>query len=350
MKLGVIAENPIERLILALGLAPVTLMDTQMSFIRARAIMVGTKLGLFESLAGAPLSAGDVAGQCRTDPVATEKLLDALVGSGYLRFDTGRYSLAPVARKWVLGDSRTSLRNKILFEFLEWGFVERFEDFVRTGQPIALHAASSPTDWTAYQRAVRAVPSVGAPDVVRRTPVPAGATRLLDVGGSHGFLSVSLCRRHPQLTAVVLDLPEAVRQAAPILAAENMGDRVTHWAADAVNADLGTAAWDVIFVSQLLHHFDEATNRALVARAATALKPGGIFAVLELFRSPSPQRAGQVGSLLDLYFALTSRSGTWAFEEIAGCARAAGLALKRPIRLRTVPGVVEVIATETKPR
>ena len=348
MKLGVIAENPIERLLLALGLAPVTLMDTQMSFIRARAIMVGTRVGLFESLAGAPLSARDVASRCQTHPAATEKLLSALVGSGYLRFDGARYSLAPVARKWVLGESRTSLRNKILFEFLEWAFVERFEDFVRTGQTVALHAASSPADWASYQQGMRALASVGAPEVIRRTPVPAGATKLLDVGGSHGFLSVSLCRRHPQLTAVVLDLPEAVRQAAPILAAENMGDRVTHWAADAATADLGTGAWDVIFVSQLLHHFDEATNRALVARAAAALKPGGMFAVLELVRSASPQRAGQVGSLLDLYFALTSHSGTWSVEEIAEWDRAAGLALRKPIRLRTIPGAVEIIATKPK--
>src|SRR5438093_68973 len=59
MKLGVTAENPLERVVLALGLAPVTLMDTQMSFIRARAIMVGTRLGIFESLAGAPLAAGE---------------------------------------------------------------------------------------------------------------------------------------------------------------------------------------------------------------------------------------------------------------------------------------------------
>jgi len=345
MKLGVTAENPLERVVLALGLAPVTLMDTQMSFIRARAIMVGTRLGIFESLAGAPLAAGEVAKRCHTNPAATEKLLNALVGSGYLRFGASQYSLAPLARRWVLGDSPWSLRDKILFEFLEWAFVERFEDFVRTGRPIDLHHAGSEPDWAAYQRAMRALAAVGAPEVVRRTPVPAGATTLLDVGGAHGYLSVSLCRRYPRLNAVVLDLPEAVRQAAPILAEEGIGDRVRHWAADAVTADLGTAAWDVVFVSQLLHHFDAATNRALATRVARALKPGGTFAVLELVRSPSPRHAGQVGSLLDLYFALTSQSGTWSIEEIVSWQRDAGLVPKKPIRLRTIPGAVEVIAT-----
>jgi hypothetical protein len=40
MKLTVAAENPIERLILALGVAPVTLMDTHMSFMRAIIIVL----------------------------------------------------------------------------------------------------------------------------------------------------------------------------------------------------------------------------------------------------------------------------------------------------------------------
>ena len=98
MKLSVTGENPIERLALALGLAPEPLMHTHMSFIRARAIMVATRLGLFEALAGGALTADRVAERCGTSPFATTKLLDALVGSAYLRFRGGAYSIAPVAR------------------------------------------------------------------------------------------------------------------------------------------------------------------------------------------------------------------------------------------------------------
>lgn len=61
MKLTVTAENPIDRLILALGVAPLTIMDTHVSFMRARAIMVGTKLGIFDALAPEALTAADVA-------------------------------------------------------------------------------------------------------------------------------------------------------------------------------------------------------------------------------------------------------------------------------------------------
>jgi predicted O-methyltransferase YrrM len=89
---------------------------------------------------------------------------------------------------------------------------------------------------------------------------------MLDIGGSHGYISVAMCRRYPDLRAVILDLPSAIKHAAPILAKEGMGDRVTHRAGDALTEDLGANAWDFVYVSQLLHHFDEATNREFAPR------------------------------------------------------------------------------------
>src|SRR3954471_5457047 len=346
MKLTVAPENPIERLVLALGLAPVTLVDTHMSFLRARAIMVATKLGVFDALAAGALAAPAVAARCATSPAATEKLLNALAGSGYLTFDGSAFALSAVARKWLTRDSPHSLRDKVLFEFLEWQMAERFEDFVRTGQPLDMHRQVQDMDWGLYQRAMRALSGLVAPEVVRRTPVPQRATTMLDVGGAHGYISVAMCRKYPALTAVVLDLPAAVEQSAPILAAEGMGDRVVHRAGDALTDDLGESAWDFIYVSQLLHHFAEPANRTFCQRVARALRPGGVFVVLELIRPASATAAGQTGALLDLYFAVTSQSGTWTVDEIAGWQREAGLTTKKPIRLRTAPGAVEVVAVK----
>jgi 2-polyprenyl-3-methyl-5-hydroxy-6-metoxy-1,4-benzoquinol methylase len=344
MKLSVQPEGPLERVAMALGLAPVTLVDTHMSFLRARALMVATRLGIFDALDAAPRTADEIALRCELAPAATPKLLNAVVASGYLRYRDGRYALTPVSRKWLCASSPTSVRDKVLFEFFEWTIVEGMEAFVRTGRSQELHDDGDEVRWGAYQRAMRALSGLAAPEVVRRTPIPSGATRMLDIGGSHGFISVAMCRRYAGLTAVVLDLPKAVTHAASILAREGMGDRVVHRAGDALVDDLGEREWDLIYISQLVHHFDEPTNQQFMHRVARALKPGGIVAVLELIRPSAPGASGQAGALLDLYFALTSRSGTWSIDEIAGWQRDAGLTPLRPIRLRTVPGAVEVVA------
>jgi SAM-dependent methyltransferase len=144
----------------------------------------------------------------------------------------------------------------------------------------------------------------------------------------------------------VLDLPEAVEHAAPILAAEGMGDRVVHRPGDALTDDLGTEAYDVVFTANLVHHLRDEQNRDLAARVARALRPGGVYAILDAFRPRTPKEAGQLGALLEFYFALTSQSGTWTPEEMAAWQRDGGLEPKRPIRLRTVPGGGIQVATK----
>jgi 2-polyprenyl-3-methyl-5-hydroxy-6-metoxy-1,4-benzoquinol methylase len=338
MRLGAIPQNPVERIAEVLGLSPEPLLETHIAMLLARAVMEGSRLGVYEALADGPLAAGEIAARCGGHPRATRKLLDALAGCGYLRGDGGRYSLTAKARKWLLPGAAQSLHDKMLLQFAEWDFLAHTGEFLRTGEPIDLHASISAADWGLYQRGMRSVSSTWAPEVARRTPVPKGARDMLDVGGAHGYLSVAICRRHPRLRAVVLDLAEAIEHAAPILGKEGMGDRVIHRAGDVLVDDLGTEEWDVVFVANLVHHFDAAANRELAKRAARALRPGGVLVIQELIRPRSPREAGQIGALLDLYFALTSRSGTWSFAEMADWQREAGLKPLKPVRFRTVPG------------
>ena len=61
--------------------------------------------------------------------------------------------------------------------------------------------------------------------------------------------------------------------------------------------------------------------------------------MLDEFRPRDVKEAGQVGAMLEFYFALTSQSGTWAVEDIADWQHGAGLKPRKPIRFRTAPGV-----------
>jgi SAM-dependent methyltransferase len=338
MRIGAIAESLAERVTLATGILPTPLVDTLLALLLARTVMVATRLGIFDALIEGPLDAGGVAARCGTHPEATTKLLDALVGARYLRANRERYVLARVARKWLVEDSSFSLRDSTLFSFVEWGLLERYEDYVRSGRPVQVHDELSPAEWNSYQRGFRSRASLSAPEIAWRAPVPRGARHMLDLGGAHGYYSVALCRRHRRLRATVIDLPAAVRESAPILARERMGDRVVHRSADLLSADLGEATADLVFAANLVHHFDADQNRDLVRRATRALRPGGTLVIVELIRPSTPGAAGQAAALADLYFSVTSRSGTWSFEEIATWERDAGLEPKPPIRLVTAPG------------
>ena len=344
MRLGVIAENLVEKLVLRVNAAPEPLLETQMAFSMARSIMTGVKLGLFEAVAERSRSAGEIASECGTHPAATEKLLAALTSCGYFTFRSGAYGLSRKSRKWLLRRSPSNLCDKLLFQFHEWNMVEGYEQFVRSGAALDIHASAGDARfWNIYQRGMRNLAGLSAEEVTARLPVPRGARDMLDLGGSHGYYSVCLCRAHPELRSVILDLPDAVEQAAPILAEENPGGRVTHRPGDALSADLGEGSVDIVFLSQLVHHFTDEQNRALVRRIARALRPEGVCVVLDSIRPRQPGHGGQAAALLDLYFAMTSESGTWPIETMHDWLRGAGLAPVKPIWLRTLPGAALVV-------
>jgi SAM-dependent methyltransferase len=335
MRVGLTAENPLETAILATGVVPIAMLEAYAP-VYARAIVVATKLGVFEALRDRGSSAALVAEACGTDASATEKLLNLLVTMRYLRHRSGAYTLARNTRRWLLADAPASVRDVILMKELEWTWIDQLEDFVRQGLPLNVHGTMSTEDWRAYQRGMRAQANVLATWLARRVPVPRGARDMLDIGGSHGYFSVVLCRRHPELRATVLDLPSAIEHAAPLLERERMGERVVLRAGDALVDDLGEATYDLILIFSLVHHFDDATNRRLVSRAARALRPGGYLVIGDALRPSSPGTGGQQGAFFDLYFALTSQSGLWSVDEMRDWQLAAGL---RPRKSKSlVPG------------
>ena len=341
MKLGTIPQNPLEWGVLRAGLVPTPLLDTIIALLLARTVMTSTRLGVFEALAGGPLPAKDVAKRCNAKSEPMEKLLGALVGTGYLAFTEGRYRLAPIARKWLLRSASSSLYDAILLQFLDAGYIEHMEEFLRTGIPVHIHEQMSSQDWGFYQRGMRSGANLAVGELVRRVRLPRGSAeaprQMLDIGGAHGYYSVAYCRKYPDLRATILDLPQAVEQSGPLLAREGMGDRIHHQAGDARNYYLGEVTYDMVLIANLVHHFSEDENRDLMLRVARALRPGGLVVIGDMIR-PEPGTSGQIGALTDLYFALTSESGTWSFREMAQWQRLAGLRTRRPLRLITGPG------------
>lgn len=333
MRFGIIPEGLVERLGLASGQIPTPLLEPYGAAF-ARTLMVATRIGVFEALADGPQPASVLAQQCGTNPRATEKLLNLLVGMRYLRHSAdGTYRLTKVARTYLLAGAPSSVRDMVLMKFLEWEWIEGLETFVRSGEPLDVHATMTPADWGVYQRGMRAQAGLLDRWLARSVPVPDGATTMLDIGGSHGHLSVLLCRANPDLQAVVMDLPDAVAGAAPLLAAEGMGERVVHRAGDVLIDDLGAEEYDLILAFSLVHHFDAETNRALARRCARALRPGGVYVIGDLMRPESIAGTSAFDLFYDLYFALTSRSGLWSFDEMASWQRQAGLSPRKPKHL-----------------
>jgi hypothetical protein len=56
---------------------------------------------------------------------------------------------------WLLSTSPHSLNDKLLFQFSEWDWMGRAEEFVRTGKQEDFHATLDSAQWRLYQRSTR---------------------------------------------------------------------------------------------------------------------------------------------------------------------------------------------------
>jgi hypothetical protein len=346
MKLAPKAESIMERIALIANLAPRPLLDTQIAFTAARAIMVAAEIELFEALGRGDQTAETAAAFCKTDPRATKHLLHCLVGIGYASWRGGKFSLPSPMRKWLLKSSPNSVVGKLTFQAIEWDIVGKIGDFVRSGKSLDFHENMSPQEWRLYQDAMRDVAANPAVELAKRMPVPRGATRLLDIGGSHGLYSAELCKRHPALVATILELPGAVDRATEIAQREGLGSRVQHRIGNALSDDLGESTFDMVMINNLVHHFTPEQNADLALRVARSLASGGVYAIGDFLRAPYPGAGGGVPAVMDLYFALTSASGTWTLDEITSWQCGAGLAPMKAIQFQSLPGWVSLPSTK----
>src|SRR4026209_2021216 len=102
---------------------------------------------------------------------------------------------------------------------------------------------------------------------------------LCDVGGATGQLSMLVARKHPHMTCVSADLPEATRIAAGRIAAAGLTDRGAAQAIDFFADPLPKA--DVITMGMILHDWNLEKKRGLIRAAYEALPDGGAFVVIE---------------------------------------------------------------------
>ena len=93
-----------------------------------------------------------------------------------------------------------------------------------------------------------------------------------------------------------------------------------------------------------MHHFTSEQNNNVVKKIEKALKNGGYLIIQEFIRPEPSPKMEMVGTILDLFFNLSSTSGNWSMDELIQFQKQAGLKFKKVNKFLTLPGFVQVIA------
>jgi ubiquinone/menaquinone biosynthesis C-methylase UbiE len=340
MNFGIVAETLVERVALWFGFVPVPLVDALFGPLKARAIMSGVSLGVFDSLAQGPLTPAAIATARGLDPEGAHLLCRALAHLGYLRQEGGAFALSPLSAKTMVMGGTESLQGYLGWNAVQWRYLEELDTLVRTGRGLDFHEDLSDQGWQLYQQAMFEASRFDAGTLARLVPVPDGARRLLDLGGGHGWLGATICRAHPPLQSTVIDLPRAVEQGAALARARGYAEVVSHQPGDARTLELPGA--EVVLLANLLHHLTAPEIQALLTKVRRCLAPGGTVAIWEVEAPASGDRVSH-GDVAALYFRLTSTAATPPGEAYARWLEDATFRSIRVTRPRLSPGRVLVV-------
>jgi O-methyltransferase domain/Dimerisation domain len=303
--------------------------------LEARLIQAAVELAIFDGLENSAGTAEAVANRLKLEPKATELLLNALASLELLHKRADYFSLTEATAKYLLKSSPQYVGAMIRFESALWSCWEKLPEAIRSGQPVPPpnmyqdQAAETEIFINAMDSLVKAR---GDATVTANAIDWSGIAELLDVGSGPATYPIALCQRFQKLRATIFDLPGTLAISERYVREAGMAERIRLIAGDYRKAPI-PGSYDVIFLSNIIHGESFESNRSLILKLVSNLKPGGQIVVKDHILDDS-RTTPPVGAIFSLLMLLTTESGRcYSFSEIKSWMEQAGLSRVQQINL-----------------
>ena len=255
----------------------------------AAVLMTADRVGLIAALAGDGGSTDDLIAATDASARGVEVLLGSLAALGIVREEAGIHRLteagAPLATAGPNGLARLIRKEAVFYDL--WGRLDRA---VSSGDallaPFAERARTDPAAAEAFLLVLNDLAGRVAPDLVPAARLD-GKRCLADVGGGGAAYALAFARAHPGLAVTIVEQPDVVPislRAVAAAGADGRSVRVVAGDATRPGLDLHGERFDAALVSHVIHDLDPEAARAVILGTASALEPGGVLLVHDVFR------------------------------------------------------------------
>ena len=213
-------------------------------------------------------------------------LCDYLTILGFLTKSEGRYALTPESALFLDQRSPASMTSLIGFlgreEFTHY-FGKLTEAVRRGGAALPGGDNTKPQAdfWVAFARSMKPITMLNAAFLAEVLGAKEGKPwKVLDIAAGHGMYGITLAQQNPQARVTAVDWAPVLEVAQEHARAAGVAERYTARPGSAFEAELGEG-YDIVLLTNFLHHFDPATCEKVLRRAHAALRPGGRAVTLE---------------------------------------------------------------------
>jgi len=309
--------------------SPELVFETLMAHQRSAALRAAIELDLFRAIGEGAGDVASLARKCSASERGTRILCDYLTIIGLLAKHGGAYRHTATSAAFLDPRSPTCLATTARFlgnAALHEPYAQLAE-IVRQGRTVLPGAGTVEPEnpiWVefAHSMAPMMAPMAGPLGSIVLDG-RSGPMRVLDIAAGHGLFGIEVAKQNPQARIVAVDWAPVLDVAWGNARKAGVDARYELRPGSAFDVDYG-GPYDIVLLTNFLHHFDAPTCVGLLKKVHAALRPGGRAAALEFV--PDEDR---ISPPMAASFSLTMLAGTiggdaYTLRELEAMYREAG--------------------------
>ena len=309
--------------------SPQLFFQTMNAHQRTEALKSGIELEVFTAIGEGNTTAADIAKRCQASEKGIRVLCDYLTIMGMLTKQDNNYGLTLDSSVFLdkrspayLGGAVEFLGNPIVT-----GGAKYMADAVRKGgTALPEDGTIGPENpvWVTFARAMAAMMDLPSQLLAKLVdPQADRKLRILDIAAGHGLYGIAFAKNNPQVEVTALDWKGVLEVAQENAEKAGVADRYKTIPGSAFDVEYGSG-YDLVLLTNFLHHFDPPTCETLLRRVRAALADGGRAVTLEFVpnedRVTPPDAAG-----FSMMMLISTPSGdAYTFPELERMAANAG--------------------------
>ena len=266
--------------------SPILLFETVNAYQRSAAIKAAIELEVFTAIGEGHSTAQALADRCRTSERGMRILCDYLTTIGFLTKDVDGYNLTADSAVFLNKNSQAytgGIIEFLLSPVLTSSFDNLTEAVRQGGTALPEEGTLAPEHpvWVQFARAMAPMMAMPAQMMTKLIEMKQGRKlKVLDIAAGHGMFGITVAKENPDAEIIAVDWPNVLELAQENAQKAGVSDRYSTIAGSAFDVDFGRN-YDIVLLTNFLHHFDVDTCETLLRKVHAALVDGGRAVTLE---------------------------------------------------------------------
>jgi len=309
--------------------SPALLFQTINAYQRTEALKAAIELEVFTAVGEGNTTAQEIGQRSGASERGIRILCDFLCIMGFLNKTGQTYSLTPDSAVFLDKKSPAYMGGATEF-MLSPVLTAGFKDFaaaVRKGGVAASAEGTIAPDhpvWVDFARAMAPMMALPAELIAKLVdPEAKQKLKILDIAAGHGLYGIAFAKKNPQAEVVALDWTNVLEVAKENARNASVAARYSTIAGSAFDVNYGEG-YDLVLLTNFLHHFDHSTCEILLRKVHAALADGGRAVTLEFVPNEDRISPPDAAAFSVMMLGSTPAGDAYTFSELERMMTAAG--------------------------